>query len=188
MKAHRRLIRLGCMALLAAGSSAAIPTLSSSAVLLAQSPSGPSGSVELEETLFVQAPERAFAGHPIVVVWLPQPLEKLCLGKTMSQCAMIDFCIRTTNPDSAQCKNVRANLARIPKYPPNMLPPRMESVTLSYLSPDRFPELQSFYKSAPQESLQRLSMSARVKARIRFTPSPNFDSVQVLDVVAVAPF
>ncbi|HZB88335.1 MAG TPA: hypothetical protein VE291_06745, partial [Terracidiphilus sp.] len=100
----------------------------------------------------------------------------------------IDFCIRTTNRDAAQCRNIGVNLARIPKYPPGTVPRRMQSVTLSYLSPDKFPELQRFYRTAPPESLQQLSMSARVKARIRYTPSPNFDTVQVLDVIAVAPF
>jgi hypothetical protein len=190
MKVLRTCLRLRCATILAAALTAAIPAPhgSHSGLLMAQSPSGQSGSVELEEFLFVQAPEHDFAGHPIVVVWLPQPLQKLCLGKTASQCALIDFCIRTTNRQSSQCGNIGVNLARIPRYPPDTRPRRMQSVTLAYLAPDKFKQLQDFYKSAPKASLQRISMSARIKARIQYTWRPDDDGFQLLDVLAVSPF
>ena len=149
------------------------------------------GSVELEQMLFVQAPGRAGAKDGIVLVWLPEPLEKLCLGKTATRCASIDYCIRTTNRDVAECRNLGINLARIPPYPPDTRPRRMISMTLSKIrewNGNGFGKLQNFYNSAPPASLQRLSMSARVKARIRFTRKPDDDDWDLLQVIAVPPF
>jgi len=188
MKTSRTLLRLGC-AILFGCAIVAMPTSreSASAGVLAQAPTGQAGSVELEELLFVQAPDWK-NGKGIVVVWLPQPLQRLCLGKTSKQCSTIDFCIRTTNRESSQCKNIGVNLARIPNYPPGTRPRRMHSVALMYLSPTKFKVLQDFYKSAPKASLERFSMSARVKARIRYTNKPDDDDLEVLDVVAKPPF
>jgi hypothetical protein len=190
MKALRTFLRLACATILAGGLSAVIPTLheSHSTLLLAQSSSDHPGSVELEQFLFVQAPERDNGKGNIVVIWLPQPLQKLCLGKTATQCSTIDYCIRTTNRESSQCRNIGVNLARIPPYPPNTRPPRMLSVVLSSLEPTKFKQLQDFYQSAPKASLQRISMSARIKARIRFTRKPDFDELYLLEVLAVPPF
>jgi hypothetical protein len=154
---------------------------------LAQSPDQP-GSVELEEFLFVQAPEHDNGKGGIVLIWIPQPLLKLCLGKTHTQCATIDYCIRTTNRESSQCKNIGVSLARIPAYPPGTRPRRMMSLVLMYLQPDKYELLQDFYKSAPKESVERISMSARVKARIRFTRKPDDDDFQLEEVLAVPPF
>jgi hypothetical protein len=198
MKASRTLLRLGCATVFGLAI-VAIPTSQESASggMLAQ---GQAGSVELEDFLFVQAPEPDFGAHaggnpgghvggnPIIVVWLPQPLQRLCLGKTSKQCSTIDYCIRTTNRDSSQCKNIGVNLAHIPPYPPNTRPRRMHSVVFSYLSPTKFKVLQDFYKSAPKASLERFTMSARVKARIRYTNKPDDDDLEVLDVIAAPPF
>ena len=190
MKALRTFLRLACATILAGGLSAAIPTLheSQSTLLLAQSSSDHPGSVELEQFLFVQAPERDNGKGNIVVIWLPQPLQKLCLGKTATQCSAIDYCIRTTNRESSQCRTIGVNLARIPPYPPDTRPPRMLSVVLSSLAPTKFRQLQVFYQSAPKASLQRISMSARIKARIRFTRKPDFAELYLLEVLAVPPF
>jgi preprotein translocase subunit Sss1 len=57
-----------------------------------------------------------------------------------------------------------------------------------YLAPTKFEPLQDFYKSAPKASLERISMSARVKARIRFTRKPDDDEFTLLEVVAAPPF
>lgn len=189
MKAIRKSLRIVCGAIVACGLSGAgpAPGLGHSTLLLAQSPSDQS-SVELEQLLFVQAPEQASVKGAIVVIWLPPPLQKLCLGKTASQCAKIDYCIRTTNRESSQCKNIGVNLASIPKYPPDTRPRRMLSLTLMYLQPTKYELLQHFYNSAPKASLERISMSARVKARIRFTRKPDDDDFDLLDVVAVPPF
>lgn len=159
-----------------------------SSVVPAQPQSNQSGPVELEEFLFVQAPEHDNGKGGIVLIWLPQPLLKLCLGKTHTQCATIDYCIRTTNRESSQCKNIGVNLASIPKYPPDTRPRRMMSLTLMYLTPTTFEPLQEFYKSASKASLERISMSARVKARIKFTRKADDDDFQLEEVLAVPPF
>jgi len=190
MKALRTFLRLACATILAGGLGAAVQTQhgSGSALLLAQSPSDQAGSVELEQFLFVQAPEPDNGKGGIDIIWLPQPLERLCLGKTATQCATIDYCIRTTNRADSRCRNIGVDLARIPPYPPNTRPPRMMTVTLMYLSPTKFEQLQDFYRSAPRASLERISMSARIKARIRFTRKPGFDQLELLEVLAVPPF
>ncbi len=172
----------------------AIPTPHArySSLVLAQSQADQSsvqpGSVELEQFLFVQAPEHDNGKGGMVLIWLPQPLLKLCLGKTHTQCATIDYCIRTTNRDSSQCKNIGVNLASIPPYPPGTRPRRMMSIFLMYLEPTKFEPLQDFYKSAPKASLERISMNARIKARIRFTRKPDDDDFQLEEVLAVPPF
>lgn len=158
---------------------------------LVQANSDRGGTVELEEMLFVQAPEQGVPPDGIHLVWLPEPLQKLCLGKTASRCSMIDYCIRTTNRDVAKCKNLGINLERIPRYAPGTRPRRMLSLTLSRIravNGNGFDLLQSFYKSAPRASLERLSLSARVKARIQFTRKPDDDDFNLIQIVAVPPF
>lgn len=157
----------------------------------AKTASDQAGSVELEQLLFVQAPGPGGAKDGIVLVWLPEPLQKLCLGKTASRCASIDYCIRTTNRDVSECRNLGINLARIRPYPPETRPRRMISLTLFKIrewNGNGFGLLQKFYNSAPPASLQRLSMDARVKARIRFTRKPDDDDWDLLQVIAAPPF
>lgn len=197
--ALRTFLRIACLTILAGVFIVgllitAIPTSHArySSLVLAQSQSDQSsvqaGSVELEEFLFVQAPEHDNGKGGIVLIWLPQPLLKLCLGKTHTQCATIDYCIRTTNRESSQCKNIGVNLAQIAKYPQGTRPRRMMSLTLMYLEPTKFEPLQDFYNSAPKASLERISMSARIKARIKFTRKPDDDDFQLEEVLAVPPF
>ncbi|WP_109484944.1 hypothetical protein [Occallatibacter savannae] len=152
-----------------------------------QAPSQTS-STELEEMLFVQAPENGIPKDGIHLIWLPEPLQKLCLGKTASRCATIDYCIRTTNSDDSRCRNLGVNLARIPNYPPGTRPARMISLTLFKIreyNGNGYGKLQEFYKSLPPASLNRLSLNARVKARIQFTRKPDDDDFNLLQILAV---
>ena len=87
-------------------------------------------------------------------------------GKTEQQCASIDYCIRTTNRDVSMCRNLGIPLSRLPSYPAGMVPRRQFSVALMRLTPDHFTNLQEFFHRAPKASLERLSLSARVKARV----------------------
>lgn len=190
MKILRPLLRVTCGSILACGLFAAVPgSRNCSDVAFAQS-SDNTGSVELEQFLFVQAPywdDKTKGG--IVVVWLPQPLQKYCLGKTARQCSTIDYCIRTTNRGSSTCANLGVNLARIPPYPAGTRPRRQLSVVYYPRAPIKgMDQLQKFYQSAPKASLQRLSMSSRIKARIRFTRKPDDDDFDLLEVLAVPPF
>ena len=184
-------LRGACATILAGGFSIGIPTprAGRSALLLDQSPSDGQGSIELEQFLFVQAPEPDNGQGNIVVIWLPQPLQKLCLEKTAAQCSTIDYCIRTTNRESSQCRNIGVNLARIPPYPPDTRPRRKLSVV--YFPEARIKgleQLRDFYRSAPKASLQHISMNARIKARIRFTRKADDDDFDLLEVLAVPPF
>lgn len=142
---------------------------------------------EMEQALFVQAPDFANAGDSIVLVWLPEPLESTCVGRTMKECARIDYCIRTTNPDSAQCRNLGIRRAEMPHYPTGMRPRRMVSVTMRKLTNDHgFDRLKEFYRSAPASSLSRLSMDARIRARISYNDDPSFEGFTLLEVLEAA--
>jgi hypothetical protein len=147
-----------------------------------------SSSTEMEAILFVQSVPFKTDHDAIHLVWVPQPIQRLCLGKTAQQCASIDYCIRTTNPDVSMCRNLGLPLSRLPSYPPDMLPRRQLSVVLTRLTPDHFANLQEFYHRAPKASLEHLSLSSRVKARVRVTRTANDDSLEVLEILAVAPF
>lgn len=156
----------------------------SSLIAQAQAFSTSQDGVEMEQALFVQAPDFANGGDSIVLVWLPDPLESTCVGRTMRECARIDYCVRTTNPDSAQCRNLGIRRADMPHYPAGMRPRRMISVTMRKLTNDHgFDRLKEFYRSAPASSLSRLSMDARIRARIRYDDNPSFEGFTLLEVL-----
>lgn len=145
-------------------------------------------SREMETILFVQSLHTKDGQDGIRLVWIPQPIERLCLGKTADQCSAMDFCIRTTTRSVKVCQNLAVPLSRLPSYPSDMVPRRQMSVTLFRLTPDYFANLQEFYHHAPKASLEHLSLSARVKARVRFIRKPDDDDFDVLAIIAVAPF
>lgn len=153
---------------------------------MAQSPRPATNSVELEPSLFVQLPGGNSAPGAVQLVWIPEPLEKFCLGKTHDQCASMDFCIRTTTKNVSTCRNLAVDLAHLPAYPPDMRPRRMISIGL-------FPptimkgwdELQDYIAHAPEERLERFSQSARIKAKVRFTRTPGDDDFRVLEILSV---
>jgi len=140
---------------------------------------------EMEQTLYVQAPDFAGAGDSIVLVWLPEPLESTCLGRTMKECARIDYCIRTTNPNGPQCRDLGIPRAQLPHYPADMRPRRAISVVLRAMSNDHgFDRLKAFYRSAPPSSLSRFSPHATIQARIRYNDAPSFQSFYLLEVLS----
>ena len=144
---------------------------------------------ELDETLFVQAPEHDNGGGGIVLIWIPEPLQRVCLGKTYSQCAAMDYCIRTTVKNVPMCRNLAVPLSRLPAYPPGMRPRRMMSLNFYKITPNGpYAALQNYYNSLPPSVLTRISTDARIKARIRFTAGSNDDSIQLEQVLATAPF
>ncbi len=149
---------------------------------------GQAGSSEIEAVLFVQSLRTTDGHEGIRLVWIPQPLQRFCLGKTAQQCADIDYCIRTTDRDVSMCRKLGIPLSRLPSYAPGMIPRRQMSETWFALAPDSFAKLQEFFHHAPRASLEHLSMSSRVKARVRFTRKPDDDDFDVLDILAVAPF
>lgn len=155
-------------------------------VVSAAASGGQSNGVEMEQTLYVQAPDFPGGGDSIVLVWLPKPLESTCLGRTMKECFKIDYCIRTTNPNGPQCRDLGIPRARLPHYRADMRPRRAISVVLRAMSDDHgFDRLKAFYRNAPPSSLNRLSPDATIKARIRYDDNPSFQGFNVLEVESV---
>jgi hypothetical protein len=147
---------------------------------------GQLGAMEMEQTLYVQAPDWSGPkGDGIVLVWLPEPLESTCAGRTMKECFTIDYCIRTTNPNGAQCRNLPIPRSQLPHYPPEMRPRRAVSVVMRYLgNSNGFDKLRAFYRSADASSLSRLSSDATIRARIRYNNDPSFEGFTLLEVLS----
>jgi hypothetical protein len=154
-------------------------------VALAQTPRPGESSLELEQSLFVQLPGGKSTPGGVQLVWIPEPLEKYCLGKTHQQCASMDFCIRTTTKNVAMCRNLAVDLAHLPAYPPDMRPRRMVSIGLYLARMKGWDELQDYVARAPRDRLERFSQLARIKAKVRYTRTRDDDSFQVLEILSV---
>ena len=155
----------------------------------AQSPAAQPNSVDSEQILFLQTMPLKNGKDGYGLTWIPVPLQKYCLGKTSQQCATMDFCLRTTTPSIAMCRNLGSALQRMPRYPRDMSPRRMLSIFLIPPSTmNGFDLLQKLAETRPRSSLQLFSMDARVKARVRFTRQPDDDSFSVLEILAASPF
>lgn len=156
--------------------------------LLAEPIQPSTNTLELEEYLFVLNPLTKGAEGGAHVLWIPPPVEKYCLGRTAKECSTIDYCIRTTNRDVPMCRNLGVDLAHLPKYPPDTRPRRLLSVTYFPKAPIKgFDTLLAFLASKPTATFDRLSMSARIKARIKFTRKSDDDDFDLLEVLAVPP-
>ncbi len=154
-------------------------------VALAQTPRPGESSLELEPSLFVQLPGGKSSPGAVQLVWIPEPLEKYCLGKTHQQCASMDFCIRTTTKNVSMCRNLAVDLAHLPAYPPDMRPRRMLSVALYLARMKGWEELQDYVARAPKDRLEHFSPLARVKAKVTFTRTPEDDDFRVLEILSV---
>jgi hypothetical protein len=155
-------------------------------VAVAQTPRPGNSSIELEPSLFVQLPGGKITPGAVQLVWIPEPLERYCLGKTHEQCASMDFCIRTTTKNVSTCRNLAVDLAHLPAYPPDMRPRRMMSIAL--IPPTimkGWEELQDYIARVPKERLEHFSSTARVKAKVTFTRTPQDDDFRVLEILSV---
>jgi hypothetical protein len=143
-------------------------------------------SIELEATLFVQLPAGKVTPGAVQLVWIPEALEKYCLGKTHQQCASMDFCIRTTAKNVSTCRNLAVDLAHLPAYPADMRPRRMMSIAL--IPPTimkGWDELEAYIARVPKENLVRVSSAARVKAKVTFIRKPDDDDFRVIEILSV---
>jgi len=126
---------------------------------------------------------------PFILSGFPSPSSDSASAKTAQQCSTIDYCVRTTNRDISMCRNLGIPLSRLPAYPHDMRPRRQLSVICFPIAPVKsFAILQDFYRRAPRPALERLSLSTRIKARVRLTRTPEDDDFDVLEILAVAPF
>jgi hypothetical protein len=155
------------------------------AVSMAQTSRPRESSFELEPSLFVQLPGGQSSPGAVQLVWIPEPLEKYCLGKTHDQCASMDFCIRTTTKNVSTCRNLAVDLAHLPAYPPDMRPRRMLSVGLYVARMKGWEELQDYVARAPKDRLQHFSPLARITAKVTFTRTPEDDGFRVLEILSV---
>jgi hypothetical protein len=155
-------------------------------VAFAQTPRPGQSSLELELSLFVQLPAGKSIPGAVQLVWIPEPLEKYCFGKTHEQCASMDFCIRTTTKNVSTCRNLAVDLAHLPSYPADMRPRRMLSIGL--YPPTRmkgWEQLQDFVARAPKDLLEHFSLRARIKAKVTFTRTTDDDGFRVLEILSV---
>jgi hypothetical protein len=156
------------------------------AAALAQTPNPGESSRELEPSLFVQLAGGKSLPGAVQLVWIPEPLEKYCIGKTHQQCASMDFCIRTTTKDVSTCRNLAVDLAHLPAYPRDMLPRRMLSIGLYRATIMKgWQELEAYVASAPKDRLEHFSPLARVKVKVTFTRRPEDDDFRVLEILSV---
>jgi hypothetical protein len=156
------------------------------AVAHASPPGAQESTSELEESLFVQDAHLKSGKKGVLLVWIPQPLQKFCLGKTVEQCAAMDYCIRTTSKNVATCKNLPVSLKNLPAYPRGMRPSRVLSITYSAITPDnKIAPVMDYLESAPAGSLDRFSMRGRVKARVKLTRKADDDQFDVLEILSV---
>jgi hypothetical protein len=142
------------------------------------------GTAEMDAVLFVQSAPK----DGIAVAWIPEPLQKYCLGKTLQQCSTMDYCIRTTNKNVPMCKN----LGRLPIYPAEMHPRRVLSITYFKIVPKLSPVkgidlLQTFFNSQPRANFDVLSDSVRIRAKVKLTTRPEDDDFDVLEILVVSP-
>jgi hypothetical protein len=187
MKASlRKILAASRVAAIAALVCVAAPAFEATPSPVAPAAAGQPDTTEMEQTLYVQAPDWSGPkGDSIVLVWLPEPLESTCLGRTMKECFNIDYCIRTTNPNGPQCRNLAVPRSRLPHYPADMQPRRAISVVLRYLgNNDGFDRLKAFYKNADPSSLSRLSSDATIRARVRYNNNPSFEGFTLLEVLS----
>ena len=155
-------------------------------ITMAQTPRPGESSLQLEPSLFVQLPGGKSVPGAVQLVWIPEPLEKYCLGKTHDQCASMDFCIRTTSKNVSTCRNLVVDLAHLPAYPRDMRPRRMLSISLYPPTIMKgWEELQAYVARPPKDRLEHFSSLARIKAKVTFTRKPDDDDFQVLEILSV---
>jgi len=144
----------------------------------------PRAALEREEFLFIVNPPPASKGA-VIVAWIPQPMQRYCLGRTLEQCIAIDYCLRTTDRDVRQCRNLPVDVARIPKYPRDLYPRRVLSVVYFRAATviQGVGGLLEYFDSKPRSDFDRLSMKERIRARIRVKRSADDDEFDLLEVL-----
>ncbi len=142
------------------------------------------GTSDEQVSLYVLDPHMSGGKKGIEVVWLPQPLQKYCIGKTGQQCATIDYCIRTTNKQAKMCQNLSEDTQHI-TFPAGMKPKRMLSVTYFTVPKiDKFPTLTKYFDAEPAGAFDHLSNERRIKAKVKFTRTADDDGFELEEVLA----
>jgi len=142
---------------------------------------------EREAFLFVvNSTPNASAQGALDVLWIPDPVLKYCLGRTREQCVAIDYCIRTTNRNVSQCRNLPVDISRIPKYPRDLYPSRVLGITYFRTASGVIEGINTLferYDRGQKADFDRVTLNARFKARIRAKRSDDDDDFNVLQVL-----
>jgi hypothetical protein len=127
----------------------------------------------------------------IHVLWIPQPAQKYCLGKTMQQCIDLEYCLRIRDTGYSQperCQSLRATVGGMPAYPPGICPRRVLGFTYFRAAGNvikDFDKLVTYFKSRPPAAFDRLSTKERIKAKIKLTRTSDDDQFDLLEVLEV---
>ncbi len=141
--------------------------------------------IEREAILYAQDPHFGSGKKAIQLVWIPEPVEKYCIGKTHDQCAAIDYCCRTTNPGAAMCQKLGIPVSRLPKYPADLQPRRVLSVTVfTATNMKGFDSLLKWFDSQPPKTFDRFTAATRIKAKVRLTQKPDDDDLYIAEILA----
>lgn len=141
--------------------------------------------IERESILYVQDPHFASGKKAIQLIWIPEPVEKYCLGKTHDQCAAIDYCSRTTNPGAAMCQKLGIPVSRLPKYPADLQPRRVLSISIfTAANMKGFDKLLKWFDSQPPKTFDRLTAATRIEAKVRLTRKPDDDDLYIVEILA----
>lgn len=145
-------------------------------------------TVELEDFLYILDPHFKAQPNAIDLMWIPKPVESLCLGKPFEKCSSIDYCSRTTNQHIAICRNLGMDLSKLPKYPADLRPKRVLSIVFYQGSLVKgWAALRNYFESQPPGKFDRVSKSERIKARMKLIRSTDDDQFELLEVLAVPP-
>jgi hypothetical protein len=145
-------------------------------------------TAELEDFLYILDPHFKQQPNAIDLMWIPKPVESLCLGKPFEKCASIDYCSRTTNQHISICQNLGMDLSKLPKYPSDVRPKRVLSIMFYQESLIKgWAALRTYFEGQPPGTFDRVSKSQRIRARIKLTRSTDDDQFELLEVLAVSP-
>ncbi len=148
--------------------------------------------IEMEDFVYLQIPpEKSQFKDAIVVVWIPGPAIKYCLGKTMRQCTELEYCFRVAQKHNAEpemCKAIHDLVAAMPPYPADVIPRRVTSCTYLPAARDMIKgvdALFAFRQSKPRGYFDRISSRVRFRARLKLKRRPDEYELEDLEMVEV---
>jgi hypothetical protein len=125
-------------------------------------------TLEREVDLFILNPPPASDGA-LVLLWIPPPVQRFCVGRTQEQCVAIDYCIRTINRNVPQCRALPVDVANVPKYPESIYPRRVLAVTYfrgAATAIKGVADLLEYFDDQQRSDYDRLSTTGRIRAKI----------------------
>lgn len=121
------------------------------------------------------------------LIWIPQPVQKYCWGKTYKECSTIDYCIRTTDKHAAMCQCFSVDTTRLPAYPPDTTPRRVLSTSLFYpqASEKGFGPLAQFFEKCAEGFTRSFIRKGAHQSPSQVDQSAADDQFDMLEVLEV---